>query len=66
MDRVEQSDRLARLVGLKAPDAVESEVGVTSEERRPFRARFLNAVLTEVALARLDQRVDFLGGPGPC
>ena len=42
---------------------MESDVGVSSEERRPFRARFLNAVLTEVALARLDQRVDFLGGP---
>ena len=61
MDRVEQLHRFGRLVRLEPADAVEADVGMAGEQRRPFGERFLHPVLAEVALAGVDQRLDLLG-----
>jgi len=42
---------------------VKPDVGIASQQCGPFAQCFLDAILTEVALAGLDQRLDFLGGP---
>lgn len=50
VDGVEQSDGLARFVGLQRADEVKVETGVCGLELREFRLRFLDAVLAEGAL----------------
>ena len=60
VNRVEQRDRLSGLVGLKPADTVKAQARISSEQRWPFRERFLNPVLAEVTLAGLDQALDFV------
>ena len=61
MDRVEQPHRLGGLVRLQPADAVEADVGMASEQRRPFGERFLDPAFAEIALAGVDQRLDLVG-----
>ena len=65
MDRVEQGDRLLRLVRLEPADQMEADVrdgGARSAGH--LRLRLLHPILAEVALALVDQRLDRLGGLG--
>ena len=62
MDHVEQLHGFGRLVGLELTDLVEPDVGIAREQGWPLAERFLDAVLAKVALASVDQRLDFLGG----
>ena len=61
MDDIEQLHRVGRLVRLQLADLVESDIGISRKQRRPFGERLLHAIFAEVALPGLDQRLDFLG-----
>jgi hypothetical protein len=61
MDGVEQSDRIRGLVRLKRADQMKSDIGPLLCESGPFGLRFLDPVLAEDPLARLQQWVDRLG-----
>ncbi len=61
VDGIEQRHRVRRLVRLQRTDEVQSKVGKFRFQRRPFRLRFLHAVLAEVALAGRDHRPDGVG-----
>ena len=39
-------------------------LGITGKDGRPLRKCLLNAALTEIGLAGLDQGFDFIGRPG--
>jgi hypothetical protein len=64
MDRVEQRDRLLGLIGLQRPDEMQLKPGMPRDELRPFGFRFLDAVLTEDALAGSYDRLDGVRGDG--
>ena len=58
VDDVEQTDSLLGLVRLERADQMEPKILVTLTKRRPFRRRFLDPILSEMAMPRLDQRFD--------
>jgi hypothetical protein len=58
MDRVEQRHGVRRLVRLKLPDQMQTDIVSRGLERGPFRRRLLHPVLAEHALASIDQRLD--------
>lgn len=60
MDRIEESNGFADLVGLKAPDFVQPYMRIPLFEARPFSQRFLYAIFAEVGLPGFDQRFDFI------
>src|ERR1700759_5122172 len=62
MDHVKQLCRFSSLVRLKPADGGKPEVGMAGQQRRPFGERFLDAILAEVALTGLDQRLYLLDG----
>src|SRR5262245_59865045 len=58
MDRVEQPDRVARLVGLQRPDQVKRDIGIFRLQRRPLGLGLLDPVFAEHTLAGGDDRRD--------
>ena len=57
VDRIEQRDRVFRLVRLELTDQVKLDVGPGLAQGGPFRLRFLNPVLAENAVPGGEQRV---------
>ena len=62
VDRVEQFHRFCRLIRLQPSDAVQPDVRIARDQRRPFFRRFLDSTFAEVALASSDQSLDLLDG----
>jgi len=61
MDEVEQRHGLVSLVGLELTDEVERNVRPLFPKRRPSGLRLLHPVLTEMPLARFEERHNRLG-----
>ncbi len=62
LDHIEQRDGLSDLVGLQRPDQMELDIGKRVPERGPFAGGFLDTVLAEDTMTRLEHRTNFLGG----
>jgi hypothetical protein len=60
-DRIEERNGVADLVRLQRPDEAEADVGKELPQPRPFRLRFLHAVLAEFAMAGIQHRLDRCG-----
>jgi len=58
LDRIEQRDRLAHLVGLERSDEMELDICVALLQCGPFRMRLLHAILAELALTGVDRLLD--------
>src|SRR5205085_11697002 len=58
---IEQRHRFARLIALQRPDQVQFDIRIARAQLRPFRFRFLNPVLAEYPVTRLQYRQDALG-----
>ncbi len=61
-DRVEQGDRIARLVGLQRSDQMEAEVRPGPAQRRKFGFGFLHPVFAEHEMPGRERRLDGRGG----
>jgi hypothetical protein len=62
VDRVEQFHRFCRLIRLQPSDAMQPDVRIARDQRRPFFRGFLDPTFAEVALASSDQFFDLLRG----
>ena len=58
VEHIEKRQRIVELVGLQGSDQMKFGIGKACAKRRPFRRRFLHAVLAEDALPGLDQGQD--------
>ena len=61
MYHIEQSGGLLGLVRLELTDHVQRHVRIVRAQGRPFVGSFANTILTEMAVALLQQRPDFIG-----